>query len=131
VQFEQLQGLTGLPVTRLRRRFRNEEVRAALPARIETGTTESLLVATTQALAIVTTDPRRADGRWMTRWVPWDEVRLSDGTDPWTVVLDDTYELFVHVGTLVFVSSLAGDAGRKALRDFVVAVQVGTSAAPL
>lgn len=131
MRFEQLRTLTGLPVDRIRRRFRNEEVGAVLPATVGDGAKESLLVATSQALAIVTGD-RMGDGEdWMLRWVPWEVVRISDGTNPWTAAVDDEYQLFVEVGGLTFTTSLPGEDGRKALRDFVVAARTGTGRAAL
>ncbi len=121
MQFMQLRGLTSLPIDRIVNQFRNEDVRAVLPALVRARTADVLLVATTPALAIVIADPRGREGPWMTRWAPWDTVRLSDGADPWTEQLDDEYQLFVDVGRVRFESRLIGEKGRKALRDFVVA----------
>jgi hypothetical protein len=125
VRFMQLRGLTGLPIERIEHQFRNEQVQAVLPARVEARAIDALLVATVSALAIVIADTSGSDGRWMTRWAPWDVVRLSDGTDPWTESFEDEYQLFVDVGQVRFESRLGGQAGRKTLRDFVAAVRVG------
>jgi hypothetical protein len=121
VQFLQLRGLTSLPIEPIDRQFRSEDVRAVLPAHLIARSTEALLVATTSALAIVV--PARAPAmRWKVHWAPLDDIRLSDGTDPWTETFDDQYQLFVDVGRVRFESCLAGDTGRRVLRDFVAAV---------
>lgn len=128
MRFEQIRGLTSLPVDRVRRRFRNEEVLAVVPASVGDDLADSLLIATASALVVVTADPRRPDGRWMTAWHPWDAVQLSDGSEPWMLSADDEYQLFIRVGSLSFESLLRGDAGRRVLRDFVVAAQSGAAA---
>ena len=133
MQFMQLRGLSTLPVELIAGQFRNEDVRAVLPVVVSSSTAEALLVATAAALAIVVADPGGTDGRWMTRWAPWDTVRLSDGTDPWTEQSDDEYQLFIDVGRVRFESRLEGEQGRKTLRDFVAVVTTrsfGVRAAP-
>lgn len=121
MQFLQLRGLTSLPVDRIDRQFRSEDVRAVLPAHLIARTTEALLVATSSALAIVI--PSKAPAmRWKIHWAPLENVRLSDGTDPWTEAFDGEYQLFVDIGRVRFESHLAGETGRKVLRDFVAAV---------
>ena len=134
MRFMQLRGLTSLPIDLIVKQFRNEDVRAVLPALVRARTADALLVATSSALAIVIAEPGGTDGRWMTRWAPWDTVRLSDGADPWTEQSDDEYQLFVDVGRVRFESRLSGETGRKTLRDFVAAVaarSIRMTAAPL
>jgi hypothetical protein len=96
-------------------------VRSVLPARVEGGATDSLLVATTSALAIVTGDPGSRSARWMTRWAPWDVVHLEDDADALGAPVPERYDLAVVVDRLRFHSHLQGEAGLRAMRDFIAA----------
>lgn len=118
MRFLTLKDQTVLPVERIRGQFRNEEVRSVLPARLEDGTTDSLLVATTSALAIVSGEPgsRR---RWMTRWAPWDVVRVGARIETQHAPGHDVHHLEVRVDRLRFESYLPGEIGLRAMRDFV------------
>ena len=111
VQFRQLKGLTGLPLEQVRHQFRNENVRTVLPVTADDTGRETLLVATTYALAIVTGETGSQGERWMTRWAPWDVVRPNDEIEPITGTPDDAYRLLVHVDRLTFEARLAGEAG--------------------
>jgi hypothetical protein len=113
--------LTSLPIEPIGRQFRSEDVRAVLPVRIAARTTEALLVATRSALAIVV-PAKVATTPWKVHWASLETIRISDGTDPWTEWFIDEYQLFVDVGRVRFESHLAGDMGRRVLRDFVAAV---------
>jgi hypothetical protein len=121
VHFTQLRGLTSLPIEPIGRQFRDEDVRAVLPARLAARATEALLVATSSALAIVVAAKAPAM-RWKVHWAPLEAIGLSDGTDPWTEAFEDEYQLFVDVGRVRFESHLEGDVGRRVLRDFVAAI---------
>lgn len=120
LRFGDLEGLTTLPIERLRDRFRNEEVLTVLPVRADGSSRDSLLVATTTMLAILTGETTPTGG-WMTRWAPWDGVGFAD-LDA-TAADDDTYSLTVLVDRLRFHAELHGEPGRRGLRDFVIAVQ--------
>ena len=121
MQFLQLRGLTSLPTERIGRQFRSEDVRAVLPVQLVARTTEALLVATRSALAIVV-PAKVPTARWKIHWASLETVRISDGTDPWTEWFVDEYQLFVDVGRVRFEAHLAGERGRRVLRDFVAAV---------
>ncbi|CAN5799007.1 hypothetical protein BH23CHL8_BH23CHL8_31160 [soil metagenome] len=121
MRFLTLKDQTVLPVERIRRQFRNEEVRSVLPARLEDGTTDSLLVATTPALAIISGEPGSRRRRWMTRWAPWDAVRLGDRIETQHAPGHDVHHLEVGVDRLRFESYLPGDIGLRAMQDFVEA----------
>lgn len=122
MRFVELQGLTSLPLEHVKRRFRNEEVIAVLPARGTAGR-QTLLVVTPSKVAIVVFEAPASE-HWMTYWAPWEAVRIVDdrATD------DGNYGLTMSVGKLTFDAQLAGRNGQRALRDFVVAVQSRHSA---
>jgi hypothetical protein len=121
MRFGELRGLSTLPVKRLVEQFRNEDVLTVLPVRGGASALESLLVATPTALAVLTSLPG-PPGQWMTRWAPWDSVRVSQPPAP-PGQPPDVARLEIHVGGQVFLAWLQGEAGRRALRDFVVAVR--------
>lgn len=128
VRFGELKGLTSLPINLVRDQFRYEEVSTVLPVRDTATSRETLFVATRPMLAILT--PVRVPPRhWITRWAPWDEVSIADpgavsGPD------DDTYRLGILVGSRAFDVQLRGETGRKALRDFVMAMRLSTPLRP-
>lgn len=130
MQFMQLRGLTSLPIEPIGRQFRDEDVRAVLPARMAARATEALLVATSSALAIVVA-ARAPAMRWKVHWAPLEAIGLSDGSDPWTEAFEDEYQLFVDVGRVRFESHLEGDVGRRVLRDFVAAIVTRPTRVPL
>jgi hypothetical protein len=117
MHFEDLQGLTSLPVEHVRHRFRGEEVITVLPVRTAAGR-QSLLVATPSKAAVVIGESPESE-HWMTYWASWDTVRIVDdqATD------DGVYGLVLSVGRLTFDAQLLGREGQRALRDFVVVVQ--------
>jgi hypothetical protein len=119
VRFRTLKDLTSLPIERIRPQFRNEEVRSVLPARAAINGTESLLVATTTALAIVTAAPAPESGRWVTRWAPWDVVHPDDDVETTGQAEDGPHHLTVQVDRLRFESVLSGKAGLRIMRDFI------------
>lgn len=122
VRFGELRGLTSLPINRVRDQFRYEEVLTVLPVRDAGSGHETLFVATRPTLALLT--PVRLPPRhWMTRWAPWDSVTIADPGDP-SGQDDELYRLGLLVGSRAFHAQLRGEAGRKALRDFVVAMRM-------
>lgn len=126
MRFRNLRGLTSLPIERILRQFRNESVVTVLPVSDEGGGRDSILVATPSALALVTGDAGPRSDHWMTQWAPWDVVRLTDEAEAMPepdVNADEEYRLTVLVGGRRFAARIRGELGRKALRDFVVAVQ--------
>ena len=128
MRFEDLPGLTSLPIEPVRHRFRNEEVLTVLPASGEVAARDSLLVATSSKLAILTADADPASHRWMTHWAPWEAVQLADEGALAAATEEETYSLTVYAGGLTFHARLWGPAGQRALRDFVVVVQSRRSA---
>jgi hypothetical protein len=121
VRFGELRGLTSLPIRALREQFRYEEVLTVLPVQDGVTGRETLLVATRTMLALLTA-LRVPRGHWMTRWAPWDTVAIADPAAP-PGQDDDVFRLTVLVGGQMFHAQLRGEPGRKALRDFVVAVR--------
>jgi hypothetical protein len=122
VRFGELRGLTSLPINRVRDQFRYEEVLTVLPVWDAATSRETLFVATRPMLALLI--PIRVPGRhWMTRWSPWDEVSIVDSGAPQGQD-DDVYRLGLRVGSQAFHAQLRGEAGRKALRDFVGAMRL-------
>ncbi|MFV2063647.1 MAG: hypothetical protein ACC726_09055 [Chloroflexota bacterium] len=128
MRFGDLEGLTSLPIDRVRHRFRHEDVLTVLPVSGNATGLTSLLVATSSGLAIVTADKDPESGHWSTRWEPWDEVRFTDEGEaaPDAPAQYDGYA--VHIGALTFHAQLAGPAGARALRDFVIAAQARRAA---
>ena len=122
MKFEDLQGLTSLPVEHVRHRFRGEEVITVLPVRTVAGR-QSLLVATPAKAAVVIGETPPSE-HWMTYWAPWDTVRIVDDQ----ATEDGVYGLTLSVGRLTFDAQLLGREGQRALRDFVVVVQSRRSA---
>jgi hypothetical protein len=117
MKFEDLQGLTSLPVEHVRHRFRGEEVITVLPVRTVAGR-QSLLVATPAKAAVVIGETPPSE-HWMTYWAPWDTVRIVDDQ----ATEDGVYGLTLSIGRLTFDAQLLGREGQRALRDFVVVVQ--------
>jgi hypothetical protein len=121
MRFRSLRDHTTLPVEDVRRQFRNEEVRSVLPVRSAAGCIDSLLVATTSALAIVSAGPSQGDGRWLTRWAPWDVVRVVEDVEAVATEGEVRHGVDVQVDRLRFESNLPGEMGLRAMRDFVAA----------
>lgn len=121
VRFGELKGLTSLPIPALREQFRYEDVQTVLPVQDGATAYETIFVATRTMLAVLTA-LRVPPGQWMTRWAPWDSVRLVDPTVA-SGQDQDVFRLDVLVGSQTFHAQLRGETGRKALRDFVVAVR--------
>lgn len=110
MRFKQLAGLTSLPIETIRSAFSGEDVRTVLPANDERDGTDTVLVATGSALAMVTGEAGPRGNRWLTRWAPWGVVRIS---------AHSASHLTVRVGPLTYVASLPGEEGRRALGDFL------------
>jgi hypothetical protein len=123
MRFEDLSGLTVLPVDHVKRRFRNEEIITVLPARADGGQ-HSLLVATPPKAAVVISEAPESE-HWMTYWAPWESIRVVDDR----ATEDGRYGLTLLVGRLAFDAELRGSDGQRALRDFVVAIQSRQAAA--
>ena len=119
MRFGELRGLTSLPIHRVRDQFRYEEVLTVLPVQDVVTSRETLFVATRTTLAVLTA-VRVPPGHWVTRWAPWDTVRVTmpDGSFEQDF---EVYRLVVAVGRQELLAQLHGEAGRRALRDFVVA----------
>lgn len=117
MRFRDLQGLTSLPVEHIRHRFRNEDVITVLPASGTEGR-QTLLVATPSKAAVVVGEAPASE-HWMTFWAPWDAVRIVDDH----ATEDGSYGLTLLVGKMMLDAQLSGDAGQRALRDFVVQIQ--------
>ena len=127
--FKTLRDLTSLPVQQIRRQFRNEEVRSVLPARAAVNGTESLLIATTSALAIVTATT--GSPRWVTRWAPWDSVHTGADVRSTGRTDDGSHQMSVQVDRLRFDSTLPGRMGLRAMRDFIGVARERRSRLPL
>ncbi len=125
MRFGDLEGLTSLPIDQVRDRFRNEEVLTVLPVHDEVGSRDSLLVATTTMVAILTGEPDPSRG-WMTRWAAWDAVRFADMGA--AAGRDDEFFLTIVIDRVRFHAELHGETGRRGLRDFVVAAQASRAA---
>lgn len=110
MRFQQLAGLTSLPIDAIRPVFRGEDVRTVLPAHDERDGTDVVLIATGSALAMVTGESGPRGSRWLTRWAPWGAVRISSPSDT---------RLLVRAGPLSYLATLPGEQGRQALGDFV------------
>lgn len=128
MRFGDLDGLTGLPIERVRHRFRHEEVITVLPVSEDIAGRDSLLVAIPDKLAVVTGDADPDSHHWMTRWAPWDTVRLADEGETTPHPEQKGYGLTVYVGGLTFHARLMGPIAQRSLRDFVVAVQARRAA---
>ncbi len=119
MRFGDLEGLAARDVEQLSHRFRNEEVLAVLAVRTAEGSRDSLLVATTTMLAVLTFEAAPSAG-WMARWAPWDVVRFTDMFAP--LADEDLFFLTIQVHRTRFHAELRGETGRRVLREFVVAV---------
>lgn len=118
MRFEQLASLTSLPVEAVRRAFLGEDVRTVLPVCDESDGIDTVLVATSSALAMVTGEQGPLGSRWLTRWAPWSVVRISSPS---------ASRLTVRVGPLTYVADLTGEEGRRALDDFLHAAPAGAT----
>lgn len=123
MRFEDLHGLTSLPVEHVRHRFRNEDVITVLPVR---GATErdSVFVATPGKLAVVTNVSPVAE-HWMTYWAPWDAVRVADAEAGDAGV----HGMTLWVGSLSFHARLTGPEGQRVVEEFAAVVAARRSAA--
>lgn len=121
MRFRSLRDHTTIPVEDVRRQFRNEEVRSVLPVRSAAGCIDCLLVATTTALAIVSAGPSQGDGRWLTRWAPWDVVHVIEDVDEVVTDGEARHGVDVQVDRLRFESNVPGEMGLRAMQDFVAA----------
>lgn len=128
MRFGELRGLTSLPINRVHDQFRYEEVLTVLPVLDAASSRETLFVATRPVLALLI--PVRVPPRhWMTRWAAWDTVSITDPGPP-VGPQDDLYRLDVLVGSQTFQARLRGERGRKALRDFVMAMRLSQPRSP-
>ena len=125
VRFGELRGLSSLPIPGLRDQFRYEEVLTVLPVHEAASSRETLFVATRPKLAILTSLPLLR-GQWMTRWAAWEAIAVTEAVAPPGPL--DEYRLDVLIGGQVFHAQLRGESGRKALRDFVIAVRTSQAA---
>jgi len=128
MRFGDLAGLTSLPIERVKHRFRHEDVLTVLPVSGEIAGRDSLLVATSPRLAILTTVEHPESHQWMTQWASWDTVGLAVEGALAAATEEETYGLTVDVGGLTFHARLWGPEGQRALRDFVVAAQARQAA---
>jgi hypothetical protein len=128
MRFGDLEGLTSLPISRVRQQFRHEDVLTVLPVSRDVADRDSLLVATPLKLAVLTSDADSQSDHWMTTWASWDTVRFAGEGDGAPDADPEDYGYAVHVGGLTFHAQLAGPAGQRALRDFVVVAQARRAA---
>lgn len=122
MQFDGLRDLTTLPADRLETAFEHEDVMAVLPVSEPGSGLATVLVATPRKLGIATLRRMAGTSRWVTRWAPWDAVRLDGRMDP---VRGRARQMkaAVIVGGKSFRSVLGGRLGKAALRDFGRSVQ--------
>jgi hypothetical protein len=119
MRFRQLAGLTSLPIEAIRSAFHGEDVSTVLPVNDARDGTDTVLVATDVALAMVTGEAGPNGSRWLTRWAPWSAVRISGSSHS---------RLTVQVGPLTFVADPAGEEGHEALVDFLRAAPAAATA---
>ena len=117
MQFDRLRDLTALPADRLETAFQREDVIAVLPVSRPGSGEATVLVATPGKLGIATLRRFAGRRRWITRWAPWDAVRLDSRPGRADGPAEES-QAPVTVGGNDFRSVLGGDAGRVALRDF-------------
>ena len=122
MRFDRIRGHTSLPLERLDSAFRREHVAAILPVSEPGSGLATILVATPRKLGVATLRQLAGHDRWMTRWAPWDAVRLPDD-------LADTgarlrrLQPAISVDGRSFRPVLGGQPGRVALSDFRRSVQ--------
>jgi hypothetical protein len=124
MRLEDLRDLATLPSDRLGLDFRAERVLTVLPVSEPNTGQATILVATPTKLGVATLGRPAGGSRWVTRWAPWDAVRLSTGV---VVSSDDRrrsrLRAAIRVGGHTFQSVLPGRPGRAALRDFARTVR--------
>jgi hypothetical protein len=124
MRLDDLQELTTLPGERLGLAFRSERVLAVLPVSEPSTGQATVLVATPTKLGVVTLSRRSGRDRWVTRWAPWDAVRL--GTGVVASAGDRSHSRLraaIRIGGHTFHGVLSGRPGRAALSDFALAVR--------
>ena len=77
MRLEDLRDLTTLPSDRLGLDFRAERVLTVLPVSEPNTGQATILVATPTKLGVATLGRPASGSRWVTRWAPWDAVRLG------------------------------------------------------
>jgi hypothetical protein len=123
MRFDDLHELTTLPSERLGLAFRQERVLAVLPVSEPNTGQATVLVATPNKLGVVTLSRRSNRDRWVTRWAPWDAVRLGTGLAASMGDRSDSrLRAAVRIGGHTFHGVLSGRPGRAALGDFARAV---------
>lgn len=118
MQFDRLRGMTALPADRLESAFRDEDVLSVLPVSEPGSGVATVLVATPRKLGVATLRRLAGRSRWITRWAPWDAVRVS-GHPARADGPGGSNGAAVMIGTRGFRAVLGGTSGRGALRDFV------------
>ncbi len=114
--------LTSLPVERLDSAFRREQVAAILPVSELGSGLATILVATPRKLGVATLRRLAGHDHWITRWAPWDAVRLpDDSSDP--VARLRHLQPDISVDGRSFRPVLGGQLGTVALSDFRRSVQ--------
>ncbi len=119
MRFRNLKGQTGLPVDKIRHRFRNEDVLTVLPVSDGMTGRDAILIATSAKLAFVIADGRASSEQWVTYLSPWDSVSLDVDVGMATAGDDGITHLAITIGSLSFGATLAGPRGRKAVEDFI------------
>ena len=122
MRFDSLRDLTSLPVERLDSAFRREQVTAILPVSEPGSGLATVLVATPRKLGLATLRQLAGDDRWMTRWAPWDAVRLPDDCAD-SGSRRRRLQPAVSIDGRSFRPVLGGQPGRVALSDFCRSVQ--------
>ena len=122
MRFDSLRDFTSLPVERLDSAFRREQVTAILPVSEPGSGRATILVATPRKLGLATLRQLEGKGHWMTRWAPWDAVRLhQESADPGAS--PRRVQPAISVDGRSFHPVLGGLPGRVALSDFHSSVQ--------
>lgn len=117
MRFDRLRHLTSLPVERLDSAFQREHVTAILPVSEPGSGLATILVATPRKLGVATLRRPAGKGRWITRWAPWDAVRLPDDfTDHGSRLR--RLQPAISVDGRSFRPVLGGRLGKVALSDF-------------
>ena len=122
MRFRNLKGLTGLPVDKIRHRFRNEDVLTVLPVSGGMTGRDAILIATSSKLAVVIADGRESSEQWVTYLSPWDSVSLPHES-PASDDDDGVARLLIGVDSMTFEAALGGTRGTRAVADFVAIVE--------
>lgn len=122
MRFDELREWTSLPAEGLEAIFRDERVLAVLPVSEPGSGRASVLVAMPHKVGVATLESVAGQRRWVTRWAPWDAVRLRVRATRRRIRRPRLWAA-VDVGGRLFNAVLPQERGRVALRDFARAVR--------